>query len=90
MKAKLQQLELDLDAPVNPPPPRSLRQMHAVYGVAEPERWCRGCVHLQRRSAGNSSFWKCQKHRTSSSATTDWRLSWRACGLWAERADTPE
>lgn len=81
----MKQLALPLEEVFSAPrQPRALRQMHAVHGVMGLGRECRGCLHLQRASNGNSSFWKCTKYRVSAGTATDWRLSWEACGLWED------
>lgn len=47
-----------------------------------------GCFDAANRLIGNVAWWLIF---ITASVVTDWRLSWRACGLWTEHADaTPQ
>ena len=52
-----------------------------VYG-AKPGT-CKGCVHLHAESH-DRTWYKCDQAYQSSSAATDWRVSWPACGKYEE------
>lgn len=63
--------------------PKRIRDMHAMYG-ATPGRTCIQCAHFLRYHYG-SIWYKCSKSNPTSSASTDWRTRWPACGLFEER-----
>lgn len=67
------------EAATEPLPPQ-IATMHKAYGVTEGQR-CGTCAHLFARHY-DKAYWKCRKARQSAGAATDWRKSWRACGLW--------
>lgn len=48
---------------------------------------CGACKFACHMSAGNKTFWKCEKHRLgiTGSTASDVRRSWPACELWEER-----
>lgn len=53
-------------------------KMHFLYGETPGEK-CRDCCHL---IGGVNEYRKCEIYGTSRSQSTDWRLSWDACGIW--------
>ena len=53
-------------------------KMHFLYGKTPGEK-CKDCFHL---IGGVNEYRKCEIYGISASASTDWRLSWDACGLW--------
>ena len=57
-----------------------LLAMHKMYGVTEGQR-CGTCAHMFARHY-DKAYWKCRKAKQSKGTGTDWRKSWRACGLW--------
>lgn len=65
--------------------PVRIRQMHEAYGKTEGVT-CKTCVHLIRYQMG-ASWLKCELARQSSSAATDWRAKWPACGKY-EKAES--
>lgn len=66
----------------DPPLPKQIRDMHALYGVRHGAK-CGNCVQFLRFKQGG--YWsKCSRARQSNSAATDWRAGWLACGLFEE------
>jgi hypothetical protein len=68
---------------------KSLAAMHLGHGRTNGQR-CGDCTFLvvnPMESAG--TYYKCSKYRITSSAATDWRKKWQACGLFQEREAIP-
>lgn len=65
------------------------RGVHPATGLGlRPELGnCGACTQAERQSVGNSSFWKCRKHRLgmSGSEASDIRISWPACAAFESR-----
>lgn len=57
---------------------RKLDRMHELFGV-EYGKKCKDCYHLQ---GGKNEYRKCDVYGHSASESTDWALSWEACGLY--------
>lgn len=57
--------------------------MYVLHGKT-PGKTCRGCKHLLRFKQG-AKWFKCSLSKMTSSAATDWRASWPACGKYAEK-----
>lgn len=68
------------EAATEPLPPQ-IATMHKAYGVTEGQR-CLTCAHLFARRYHDKTYWKCDKSAVTRGAGSDWRKSWRACGLW--------
>lgn len=61
---------------------KGLAAMHVRHGLTINQR-CGDCAFLilnPMETAGR--YYKCSKYRLSSSAATDWRLKWAACGIF--------
>jgi hypothetical protein len=52
----------------------------AAFGNGPDGEKCKNCVHLLKRSARNSTFYKCEKRKITSSVASDHRVNWSACG----------
>lgn len=63
---------------------RTIGVMRGTHGVGPVDRYCGECVHLVSHVA-HRQFWKCARFRLSASASSDWRKSWPACGLFSPR-----
>lgn len=59
--------------------PLRIRQMWAWHGKVDNK--CGKCAHLLREGRRNV-YLKCGKTKITSSAATDWRAGWPACGLF--------
>ena len=60
---------------------RKIAAMHKEYGKAHGLK-CAGCPSLMRRVFPSSRrVYKCVAYGASKSESTDWALSWPACGL---------
>lgn len=59
------------------------KEMLRIYGTYD-ER-CGHCVYCERIQVGNKSVLKCGKAYQSSSAASDWRAAWTACGMFEAR-----
>jgi hypothetical protein len=70
-------LELPEAEPVYP---ERIRAMWRIHGKAQGCR-CGRCAHLVRVRYANS-YLKCGLSVMTSSAATDWRASWPACGAF--------
>lgn len=53
--------------------------MHRAYGLHSGT--CKDCPHLIGGEYHDRRYYKCRAYGVSRSEATDWRLSWRACGL---------
>jgi hypothetical protein len=42
---------------------------------------CKNCDHLVRKDF-SKVYYKCSKFRQSGSLSSDWRVNWKACGLF--------
>lgn len=65
--------------------PMRIRAMHATYGLIGGKR-CGTCRHLVCKHY-NKRYYKCGLARQTSSAATDWRVGWPACGQWEAREE---
>lgn len=65
--------------------PMRIRAMHSVYGLTEGQT-CGTCRHLICKHY-SKRYYKCGMARQTSSAATDWRVSWQACGKWEAREE---
>lgn len=63
--------------------PTPHQQMLRVYGQ-KCGYTCRDCKNLIALGR-NATYYKCEKYGVTSSAATDWRLKYAACGLWEYR-----
>lgn len=73
------------DVPVAQLRPQRHAHMLRLYGQCE-GYLCRDCAHLVRKIGGyRGYFFKRELFGITSSAATDWRLSWQACGRFEER-----
>jgi hypothetical protein len=66
-----------------PPLPRLILIMHARHGAAEGRR-CKDCRWLVEHDY-KGRYYKCLLYGVSSSAATDWRVNYPACGRWEAR-----
>jgi hypothetical protein len=66
-----------------PPLPRRLLTMHVRHGAADGQ-CCKDCRWLVQHDY-RRRYYKCLLYGVSSSAATDWRLSYPACGKWEAR-----
>ena len=65
--------------------PQRIQQMYRLFGKTDGKK-CKTCAHLI--AVGHSrTYYKCEKSNVSSSAATDWRVGWDACGLYAKPRD---
>jgi len=62
------------------PLPKLILQMHARYG-ATPGKRCKSCAYLTHYDY-TRRYYKCEVYGESSSAATDWRVNYPACGKW--------
>lgn len=53
--------------------------MHEMFGIASEK--CATCDHLVRCEA-NRVYYKCECYGNTDSEATDWRKSYRSCGLY--------
>lgn len=66
-------------------PKKKIYMMYKLFGQAkDKDARCIGCCHLTSYTAGRK-WYKCECYGTSSSAATDWRCSWHACGLYNQQ-----
>lgn len=63
--------------------PKLILQMHARYGPT-PGKRCKTCAHLSHHDYTHR-YYKCEIYGESSSAATDWRVNYSACGKWEEK-----
>lgn len=68
--------------------PLRLQNLHTRHGSKSGET-CGGCRFLLAVTRGNTTVFKCAKHRDTRSTATDWRKKWPACGLWEEVPAVP-
>ena len=59
--------------------PTRIGTMLRVYGRSEGNT-CGGCTHFRLYP----EWYKCDMYSLSASATSDWRISWPACGRWEQ------
>ena len=60
---------------------RKIAAMHKRFGMCGALQ-CRGCCHLISGEWHDRRYHKCEIYGLSHSEATDWRLSWRACGMY--------
>ena len=58
-----------------------LQAMHRRFGTCGVLR-CRDCCHLIGGEWHGKRYYKCELYGMSHSDSTDWRLSWQACGMY--------
>lgn len=61
--------------------PDRIRRMRREHGEGPADATCKGCRHLVNVHMSRI-YYKCRASHVSSSNTTDWRVSWPACGLY--------
>lgn len=57
---------------------RKIDKMHKLFGVI-PSKKCKDCKHLK---GGVNEYRKCWIYGCTSSASSDWNLSYIACGMF--------
>ena len=57
---------------------KKIEKMHKLFGVTEGKK-CKDCMHL---IGGKNEYRKCLCFGQSNASSTDWALSYDACGLW--------
>lgn len=60
---------------------RRIAAMHKRYGTMYGES-CKGCAHLISGDYHDKRYHKCELYGLSHSVSSDWRLSWMACGMF--------
>ena len=71
-------------------PPRRMAEFdHAnlvnTYGVAGAAKRCGECANLYAGYPGSRRVLKCEMARMTSSAASDWRAGWVACGKFTDK-----
>ena len=56
--------------------------MHLMFGKDKDENTCKTCSHLQHLYHRSRSYYKCECYGITASIASDWRLKYRACGLY--------
>lgn len=75
------------DTRLTPHAAKNIGRMYVRHGHGPENAICGSCRHLERHVYG-TTFFKCVKARVSRSAATDWRVRWKACGLF-EPVESP-
>lgn len=60
---------------------KKLEIMHSLYGRRDREV-CRRCKHFCKLRPGKKNLYKCRVYGITQSEATDWRLSYKACGMF--------
>jgi len=59
---------------------RKIELMHRQFGITE-GKTCKDCSNLHKRE-WSRRYYKCRVYGMSQAESTDWRLSYNACGLF--------
>ena len=59
---------------------KNIDAMHAVFGVADPERKCHECQYFIEKIF-DKKYFKCMIYGNTNSESTDWRKKYTACSL---------
>lgn len=63
---------------------RKIAAMHKEYGKAH-GLTCKDCPNLEcREMRSGRRYYKCRAYGTSCADSTDWAMSWPACGLFGK------
>lgn len=65
---------------------RNIDKMYSLYGVEDGKK-CGTCNHLIRQDYRGKVYYKCGLYGDSCSASTDFRLSYDACGMHNKKRD---
>lgn len=66
------------------PSAKPIIAMHARYGHGSVELKCGTCQHLHRHIGRAHDYFKCHLYSKSSSAASDFRAKWPACGAYVQ------
>ena len=65
---------------------RPIDKMYQLYGI-ESGKKCGECKHFLRQIYKGKTYFKCGLYGESNSSSTDFRLSYEACGLYNKTRD---
>jgi len=57
---------------------KKIERMHSLYGFHPPDK-CADCIHLAVNRHSKNCY-KCELYGITAGASTDWRISYGACG----------
>ena len=63
---------------------RKIGRMHGKFGVSRDHK-CGECENLVGCDRGSKRVYKCLVYGDSHSESTDWRLSYQACGMFNQK-----
>ena len=66
---------------------RKIAAMHEIFGMGNGSL-CKGCCNLILVTPTSRSFYKRLAYGNTGGESTDWRLSYMACGLFGQVFDT--
>lgn len=64
---------------------RKIEAMHKEFGTGD--NLCKDCCHFQIHMANSRKVFKCECYGVTSSEASDWRKSYRSCGLFNQPYD---
>ena len=61
---------------------RKIEAMYRKFGPGPEGANCRTCDNCIRHIPTDHHYWKCTQYGVTSGESTDWRVSWPACGCY--------